>query len=165
LTSRIQPTARQRDVQVALVVYTLLHHPFTTPSQLATVLQRTEGEAAEALEISARCVIDEQPLITVYKDTWLLSPAARRVVTAPKGDREKLRRLRVLWYVAPDPTDITTVVDEWLTAHARLTSGDYAAITGLTKGGARGALDRLVEDHLLVRGETSGRNAHYLPAD
>ena len=28
----------------------------------------------------------------------------------------------------------------------RITSGDYAAITGLTVGGARGALDRLVDE-------------------
>lgn len=163
LTSRIQPTARQRDVQVALVIYTLLHHPFTTATQIAGVLQRTVGEAAEALEITARCVVEEQPLLTPYKDTWLLSAPARRVVTAPRADRDLLRRLRVLWYVAPDPIEVTAVVDEWLGAHDRVTSGDYAAMTGLTTGGARGALDRLVEDHLLVRGEAAGRNAHYLP--
>lgn len=162
LTSRIQPTARQRDVQVALVVYTLLHRPFATAEQMATVLQRTATEAAEALETAYRCVIDEHPLVTPYKDVWLLSLDARRVVTGAKADRELLRRLRVLWYVGPDPQDTPAVADAWLSVHDRITSGDYAALTGLTPAGARGALDRLVDDGQLVRGEVAGRNAHYL---
>jgi ATP-dependent DNA helicase RecG len=163
LTSRIQPTARQRDVQVALGVYTLLHNSFTTPDQIARVLQRTPGEAAEALEMAARCVIEEQPLITPYKDAWLLSATARRVVLSNAADRSALRRQRVLWYVGPDSTDNAAVVNGWLAAHDRITSGDYAALTGLTTAGARRTLDRLVEDDLLVRGEAAGRNAHYLP--
>ncbi|HET7388717.1 MAG TPA: DUF5635 domain-containing protein [Nocardioidaceae bacterium] len=162
LTSRIQPVARQRDVQVALVVYTLLHRPFSTAEQMATVLQRTPSEAAEALETTYRCVIDGRPLIKPYKDAWLLSPDARRLVTGSKSDRELLRRLRVLWYVGPDPQDAPAVADTWLSVHDRITSGDYAALTGLTPAGARGALDRLVDDGQLVRGEVAGRNAHYL---
>lgn len=162
LTSRIQPVARQRDVQVALVVYTLLHRPFTTAEQMATVLQRTPSEAAEALETTYRCVIDGRPLIKPYKDAWLLSPDARRLVNGAKSDRELLRRLRVLWYVGPDPQDAPAVADAWLSVHDRITSGDYAALTGLTPAGARGALDRLVDDGQLVRGEVAGRNAHYL---
>jgi ATP-dependent DNA helicase RecG len=162
LTSRIHPTARQRDVQVALTIFTLLRRPCTNAAQLADVLQRTEGEAAEALEVTARCVIDEQPLLTAYKDSWVLSNAARRAVTRGRGDNGALRRLGVLWYVGPQSSDVTKVVDEWFTTHDRITSGDYAAMTGLTLGGARGALDRLVDEGLLERGATAGRNAHYL---
>lgn len=165
LTSRIQPTARQRDVQVALAIYTLLHRPFTTAVALAEVLQRTEVEAAEALEITARCVVNEQPVITAYKDTWLLSDAARKAVLSGRRDTELLRRLRVLWFVTPQQADIAKTVDAWLRVHDRITSGDYAAMTGLTTGGARGALDRLVEEGLLVRGEVTGRNAHYVRAN
>ena len=162
LTSRILPLARQRDVQVALVVYTLLHQPFTTAGQIAAVLQRTLPEAQEALEITHRCVIEERPLITAHKDVWLLSPTARRVMLATTADRELLRRRRVLWYHAPDPQDSATIVEAWLSSHDRITSGDYGALTGLTTAGARGALDRLVGDGLLARGDTTGRNAHYL---
>ncbi len=43
LTSRIQRVVRQRDVQVAFVVYTLLHNAFTLPDKMATVLQRGPG--------------------------------------------------------------------------------------------------------------------------
>jgi ATP-dependent DNA helicase RecG len=162
LTSTIQPTARQRDVQVALIIYTLLHHPFTTAETLARVLQRTADEAAEALEVTARCVVNEQPVITAYKDTWMLSGAARKAVMSGRGDLDLLRRLRVLWYVTPQPVDIGKTVDAWLGSHDRITSGDYAAMTGLTTGGARGALDRLVEEGLLARGAAAGRNAHYV---
>ena len=163
LTSRIQPAARQRDVQVALVVHRLLHHPFTTAEHIAHVLQRTPGEATEALEMAARCVIDEQPLIKPFKDTWVLSTSARRVVLSSAADRSVLRRQRVLWYVAPDPLDSPAIVDSWLGVHDRITSGDYAALSGLTTAGSRRTLDRLAEDGLLVRGDAAGRNAHYLP--
>lgn len=162
LISRIHPIVRQRDVQVALVIYTLLHRPFATYEQLAPILQRTPEEALEALEVTARCVIDEKPLIVAYKDCWMLSNAARGAVLGSRSDRGLLRRLRVLWYVTPDGADVTAVVREWFSTHDRITSGDYAAMTGLTVGGARGALDRLVDDGFLARGETSGRNAHYV---
>jgi ATP-dependent DNA helicase RecG len=165
LTSRIQPGARQRDVQVALIVFTLLHRPFTTPEHMAGVLQRTLGEAEEAIESAARCVIDEQPLIDPYKNVWVLSAAARRVVLAGREDRELLKRRRILWYVAPDTTDAPDIIDAWLDTHDRITSGDYAAMTGLSLGGARGVLDRTLEDGYLVRGESSGRNAHYRRSD
>lgn len=163
LTAQIRPTARQRDVQIALVVHTLLHRPFVTVAYMAAVLQRTLAEADEALDVASRCVIDGQPLITAYKDTWLLSATARRMVTSSEADRGLLRRLRVLWYQAPDPQDAPAIVDSWLKDHARITSGDYAALTDLTVAGARGTLDRLMVDGRLVRGEAAGRNAHYLP--
>lgn len=160
LTSRIKPVVRQRDVQ-ALVVYTLLHRPFVTAEQMATILQRTATEASEALEITSRCVVDGQPLTSPYKDAWLLSPDARRIVAGAKAHRALLRRLRVLWYLGPGPSDASAVAAAWLATHDRITSGDYAALTGLTPAGARGALDRLVEDSQLVRGELAGCNAHY----
>lgn len=162
LTSRIQPRVRQRDVQIALVVSTLLRRPFVTADQLAVVLQRTPTEAAEALETAYRCVIDGEPLISPHKDAWLLSPDARRVVTDARTDRALLRRLRVLWYIGPEPADAAAIADSWLDVHDRITSGDYAALTGYTVTGARGALDRLVEEGQLVRGESTGRNAHYV---
>lgn len=49
-----------------------------------------------------------------------------------------------------------------LSSHQRITSGDYAAPTGLTQAGALNHLDKLVGDDLLVRGEGKGRNAHFL---
>ncbi|WP_460682650.1 DUF5635 domain-containing protein [Nesterenkonia populi] len=164
LTSMIQPVARQRDVQLALIVHTLLRNPFTTVQRMAGVLQRTEDEAAEALEIAHRCVVDGNPLITPLKSAWTLSKEARRMVGGQKSDREVLQRQRVLWFVTPGADEALEVVNQWFAVQDRITSGDYAALTGLTTTGARGALDRLVQEGRLVRGEASGRNAHYLQA-
>ena len=164
LTSMIQPVARQRDVQVALIVHTLLRNPFTTVQRMAGVLQRTEDEAAEALEIAHRCVVDGNPLITPLKSAWTLSKETRRLVGGQKSDREMLQRQRVLWFLTPGADEALEVVSQWFAVQDRITSGDYAALTGLTTTGARGALDRLVHEGRLVRGEASGRNAHYLQA-
>ena len=162
LTSKIQPTARQRDVQIALIVHTLLRTPYTTVQRMSKVLQRTAEEAAEALEIAHRCVVDGHPLISPLKNVWTLSKEARRIVGGQVSDRKMLRRQGVLWFMAPGAEESPEVVSQWFEAQDRITSGDYSALTGLTPAGARGALDRLVQEGRLVRGEAAGRNAHYL---
>ncbi|MDN5857059.1 MAG: DUF5635 domain-containing protein, partial [Pseudonocardia sp.] len=158
LASRIEPAVRRRDVKVALIVDELLRHPFTTVDRMARVLQRTPLEAAEALDTAAECRVGRSPLIVRFKDVWMLSAAALSVVegAAPA----KTRRARgILPYRRPeDPAD---VVRSWLAAHDRVTSGDYATLTGLTQPAARAHLERLVADNLLVRGEGKGRNAHF----
>lgn len=163
LTTRLEPMARQRDVQVALTIHTLLHEPFTTPHSLSKVLQRPPEEAAECLETASRCVIDEHPLIISHKDAWVLSPAARNTVLKSKEDTALLRRLRVLWYVAPTSEEASRIIDSWLSIHDRITSGDFAALTGMTNAGARRVLERF-EGELLERGEQAGRNAHFRAA-
>lgn len=159
LAGRIEPAVRRRDVRVALIVDDLLKNPFATAERLASVLQRTPQEAAEALDTAAECRVGTSPLLNRFKDVWILSPAAIGVVehaaTAPD------RRARgVLPYRRPD--DPIAVVRFWLAAHPRITSGDYATLTGLTQNGSLNHLDRLVADGLLIRGEGKGRNAHFL---
>lgn len=161
LTTRLTPVARQRDVQVALILHTLLHEPFTDADRLAQVLQRTRSEVIEALETVARCVIDAQPVVEPHKDVWVLSRAARRSIHRTSLDIAALKRRGVLWYVAPGSDDLARIVTAWFDCHDRMTSGDLAAITGMTTAGARGALERL-EGDLLERGERGGRNAHFV---
>lgn len=117
-------------------------------------------EAAEALEVTSKCGIDGQPLIVPYKNVWLLSSAARDAVLGSKSDEIHLRRLGVLWYVAPEAESVREIVEAWLRVHDRITSGDYAAMTGFTNAGARRALERLLGD-ILQRGDATGRNAHF----
>ncbi|MGO2647010.1 MAG: DUF5635 domain-containing protein, partial [Brevibacterium aurantiacum] len=162
LTSKIQPAARQRDVQIALIVHTLLRNPFTTVKRMSKILQRTTEEAAEALEIAHRCVVDGQPLISPLKNVWTLSNEARRIVGGQTADRKMLQRQRVLWFITPGGDAASEVVSQWFEVQDRISSGDYSKLTGLTLAGARGALDRLVQDGRLVRGDATGRNAHYL---
>lgn len=163
LVDEIEPRARQSDVQVALIVYFLLHHPFTDAQQAAKLLQRTVQESQEALETTAACVLAGEPLIEPYRDVWLLSAATKKLVQRATDDLVALRRRGVLSYVSPDAPGAARVVRQWLSAHARISSGDYVALTGRTYAGARRVLERLSADGLLVRGETAGRSAHFLP--
>ena len=161
LVARIQPAVRSRDVRVALIVHTLLHEPFVTPSLLTSVLQRPEHEVVEALEGAAECRIDGQPLLRSYKDAWMLSTTALEVVgSAP--ERAALRGRGVLTYRRPESPG--TVARRWLSVHQQITSGDQAAMTGLTAAGALRQLERLVTDGVLRRGDGSGRNAHFTAA-
>ncbi len=159
LLGAIQPAVRRRDVRMALIVYTLLHEPFVVPEQLAAVLQRSAAEAADALEAAAECRVGDQPLLTHFKDVWILSQAALALVDAER-DRPLLRRRGVLTYRRPDSAE--QVARRWFTVHDRFTTGDHAVLTGLTKAGALRQLERLTEDGLLRRGPEMGRNAHFV---
>lgn len=161
LMSTIRPEPRQRDVRVAMIVYTLLHYPFTTADRLTGILQREIPEVEEALETAASCLTDTEPLLFRYKDVWTLTweavSAARR-----KTDYQDLHRRGVLTYIKPDINVAETIASDWLADHDRYTSGDHANLTGLTYAGARGQLERLEQAGLLVRGPGSGRNAHFM---
>lgn len=161
LTTRLAPVARSRDVQVALILQTLLHRPFTDAEDVAPVLQRTTSEAAEALETAARCVLDAQPVIEPHKDVWILSAVTRKAVGRTKVETSAFKWRGVLWYVSPGVDEAARIITMWLDRHDRITSGDFAAITGMTMTGARGALERY-EGDLLERGDGAGRNAHFI---
>lgn len=158
LLGRIQPAVRRRDVRVALIVHTLLHQPFVTPALLTGVLQRSEPEAAEALDAAAECRVGEQPLLRQIKDVWMLSLAASETVET-RANRASLRVQGILPYRRPD--DPASVVRFWLASHDRISSGDHAALTGLTPPGALRQLERLVREGMLLRGDELGRNAHF----
>lgn len=161
LMSTVRPEPRQRDVRVALIIHTLLHHPFTTAGRLTGILQREIPEVEEALETAADCLTGTEPLLVRYKDVWTLSwdavSAAKR-----RTSYEDLHRHGVLTYMRPDINVAATIAREWLTDHERYTSGDHVNLTGLTYAGARGQLERLEQAGLLVRGPGSGRSAHFI---
>ncbi|MGH3847737.1 MAG: DUF5635 domain-containing protein, partial [Pseudonocardiaceae bacterium] len=139
LISTVRPEPRQRDVRVALIIYTLLHQPFTTAARLTGILQREIPEVEEALETTASCLTGTDPLLFRYKDVWTLTweavSAARR-----RTDYADLHRRGVLTYIRPDINMAATIARDWLADHDRYTSGDHANFTGLTYAGARGQL-------------------------
>ncbi len=161
LMTTIRPEPRQRDVRIALIIYTLLHQPFITAARLTGILQREILEVEEALETAASCLTGPDPLLFRYKDVWTLTSeavsAARRKTSY--GD---LHRRGVLAYVRPDLNMATAVARDWLADHDRYTSGDHANLTGLTYAGALGQLERLEQAGFLVRGSGSGRGAHFI---
>lgn len=162
LVSAIAPEYRRRDVRVAIIVYRLLHEPFLTVEGAAEALQSSTVDAAEALELAATATVHGQPLLTVYKDVWLLSRSALGEVERAGAVASTLHRRGLLTYRRPEPSVAVDVVRRWLASHGRITSGDYAALTGLTQPGALKALDRMARDGLLARGDPHGRNAHYV---
>jgi ATP-dependent DNA helicase RecG len=160
LMSTIRPEPRRRDVRVALIIHTLLHQPFTTADRLTSILQRDIPEAEEALETAADCLTGTQPLLVRHKDVWTLTWEA--VSAAMRGtDYQHLHQRGVLAYVRPDISVAGVIAGDWLADHDRYTSGDHAALTGLTVAGARSQLERLEQAGILVRGPGSGRSAHF----
>jgi ATP-dependent DNA helicase RecG len=83
-------------------------------------------------------------------------------LTVEGAAKATLHRRGLLTYRRPEPSVAVDVVRRWLVSHGRITSGDYAALTGLTQPGALKALDRMARDGLLARGDPHGRNAHYV---
>jgi ATP-dependent DNA helicase RecG len=162
LTGRIEPAVRRKDVRIALVVDTLLHEPFTTPSEMSRILQRGAAEAAEGIETAAECRVDGHPLLVQYKDVWMLSSTAFDIVESAERTAMTPAR-RLLPYRRPD--DPLDVVRRWLTVHDRITSGDHATLTGLTQPGALNQLRRLEAQGYLKLGAGRGRNAHFVPGE
>lgn len=159
LLGAIRPQVRRRDVRIALIVYTLLHEPFVIPKQLAPILQRTTAEAANALLAASECRVGDQPLLTHFKDVWILSPASLALIDTVQ-DRAALARRGVLTYRRPESAE--HVARRWLQVHERFTTGDHAVLTGLAKSGALRQLERLNDEGLLRRGPEMGRNAHFV---
>lgn len=158
LVSAIQPVVRRRDVRIALILHTLLHEPFVTPSSLVSVLQRPPAETSEAIEAAVECRVSDQPLLRRIKDVWMLSQGALDLIDS-RANRPALRSRGVMTYRRPE--DPRAVVRNWLSSHDRMTSGDHAAMTGLSAGGALRQLERLAHDGFLIRGDELGRNAHF----
>lgn len=142
-----------------MITYQLLHEPLLTVDHTAALLQCTEDEAVQALEIAAATTVAGQPSIEPYRDAWLLSTAALRIAEGA-ADGDLLRRRGLLAYRRP-VADPAAVVTRWLDANDRITTRDYARMTGMSQPGALKVLDRLVHEGLLQRGPTAGRNAHY----
>ncbi|MFB9376740.1 DUF5635 domain-containing protein [Kineococcus gynurae] len=159
LMSAIRPSARRNDVKVALLVHTLLHHPFVNAETLAPVLQRDPLYAAEAIEVAAAARIGQGALIEELKDVWVLSTTSLEILERRRGATAS----GVLPYRRPtDEQQMLAVVRQWLAHHPSISSGEYGRLVGLTTTGGRGHLDRLVEAGFLERGLGVGRNAHYL---
>lgn len=161
LAESIRPEVRQRDVRIAVLVYELLHRPFLTVAQAAVALQSDQPDAVSALDAAEQSTVDGEPLIRAYKDVFLLGATAVTRVERAGGSSDQLSRRGILTYRRAGADRAGEVVRQWLATHDRITSGDYAAMTGTARPNATRLLNSLVGD-LLERGaEARGRNAHF----
>lgn len=162
LVESIRPEIRQRDVRIAVLVYQLLHHPFLTIEQAAAALQSDSQDAVSALEAAEQTTVDGDWLVHAYKDVYLLSEAAIAVVTRAGGSAAQLARRGIMTYRRPGTDQARDLVRQWLTAHERITSGDYATMTGIARSNATRILNGLVGDILERGAETRGSKAHFV---
>jgi ATP-dependent DNA helicase RecG len=113
------------------------------------------------LETAADCLTGSQQLLVKYKDVWTLTWEAASAALR-RTDRRDFHQRGVLSYVRPD-IDVAELIGlDWLAGHDLYTSGDHAALTGLTAAGARSQLERLEQAGVLARGPGSGRSAHFI---
>lgn len=164
LVAAMRPEARQRDYRVALLVHALLHEPFVTRASAARLLQTEERDALLALEAAEETTVDGQPLLRPYKDAWLLGFPALQVVEKAAASAAQLTRRGILTYRRPSAGNARRVVRSWLDGHDRITSGDYAMMTGVLQPQATRVLTAMVGDLLARGGEVMGRNAHFVAA-
>lgn len=161
LVQSIRPEIRQRDVRIAVLIYELLHRPFLTLQQAAAATQGDLPDAESALAAAGQSTVDGEALVQTYKDVFRLSNAALSKVEQAGSSSEQLARTGILTYRGAGVDLAADLARMWLTTHDRITSGDYAAMTGMARSNANRVLNSLVGD-LLERGaETRGRNAHF----
>jgi ATP-dependent DNA helicase RecG len=166
VVTALDPPARRRDVRVALTVHALLRDGFVAASTLGRLLQIPAGEAEEALDVAAGCSIDGRPLVRRGDDGgWL--PATTFVARATRDDQElgRAQRRGLLTWYRPTAQAARSLVQAYLAAAGRLSSGALAEITGLTGQGALNMLNRLEREGVVARGPAArGRRAHFVAA-
>lgn len=162
LVESIRPEIRQRDVRIAVLVYELLHRPFLTVELAARALQSDPPDAMSALEAAEQSTVDGEPLIRAYKDVFQLGDTAIARVEHAGSSSDQLARRGILTYRRAGVDKAADLVTQWLTMHDKITSGDYAAMTGMARSNATRVLSGLVGDVLERGAEARGRNAHFM---
>ena len=105
--------------------------------------------------------MDGEPLIRTYKDVYQLGKTAIARVESAGSSPEQLTRRGILTYRRAGVDRAADLVRQWLATHDRITSGDYAAMTGIVRPNANRVLTGLVGDVLERGAEARGRNAHF----
>ena len=98
---------------------------------------------------------------TEIETEWLRHRTFERVEVAPAIEERHVGGRRVLVVYVAEASELVEDPDRG-SSRGRITSGDYAGLTGLTQPGALKALDRMARDCLLACGDPHGRNAHYV---
>lgn len=160
----VNPVVRRDDVRVSLTLYLVLRDGFVAPARLGQLLQVPLDEADEALEVTASCTIDGQPVLLATNSTvWHPGPGVVTHATQDGAGLAVAQRRGLLRWHRPGPAAAEALVRDYLDVAGRVTSGDLAQITGLTPQGALSMLTRMVADGVLDRGSAArGRHAHFV---
>ncbi len=138
----ITPAERQKDVNIALILYRLLHRPFLSLAGLSELMQSTEEAARVALRAAQQTSIDGTRLIRAYKNAWILGEGGRaRLASLTEEDSA----FPLMAFGSTDSTHLASVALEWAAFDGAVTTGDLMELSGVSRGTARRALEDLAE--------------------
>ena len=159
VASAIVPTARQKDVGIAIILSYLMQHPFITLKTLAERLQSSEESAALTLRAAEQTVIEGVPLVARLKEqqVWVLGEGALNLAQNARGENDHY----VLPYLSRSSQAMHDVIRAWCDLTGAITTGDLMELTHIARGTAKRALDALVDEGTL-RQEGQGRSTRYV---
>lgn len=159
VASAIVPTARQKDVGIAIILSYLMQHPFITLKTLAERLQSSEESAALTLRAAEQTVIEGVPLVARLKEqqVWVLGEGALNLAQNARGENDHY----VLPYLSRSSQTMHDVIRTWCDLTGAITTGDLMELTHIARGTAKRALDALVDEGTL-RQEGQGRSTRYV---
>lgn len=159
VASAIVPTARQKDVGIAIILSYLMQHPFITLKTLAERLQSSEESAALTLRAAEQTVIEGVPLVARLKEqqVWVLGEGALNLAQNARGENDHY----VLPYLSRSSQAMHDVIRTWCDLTGAITTGDLMELTHIARGTAKRALDALVDEGTL-RQEGQGRSTRYV---
>lgn len=146
-------TDSQDDVDLALILHTLLERANVSPSELTSVLQKLEEECVDALRRGeAAGVLQPVSWSTRSKPRWRLSDDARDQLQA------------VLPYVPNSAEDAEEYVVRHLQDHETIKPKDVADMLNMAEQSGSRVLRELREDGVLVFGsdQTRGRGVFHI---
>jgi len=162
LMTGLTPPEAADDVDIALIVDTLLRHPTANAAGLVKILQKERGEAAAALERARTTQFSDSPLITRTARTRRYRHPDYRF-----GDPVRRHFAQQLPYYRNSLEDVTEHVVDFVHRHGRIQSGDYVELFGVSAPHAGNMLSRLTTPEageILTAGRVPnvGRDAHYV---
>lgn len=159
MVESLRPDVRQRDIKIVMILHLLLHRPFIDRPTLIHALQTADDPGAADLAVRAalQTTLESEPIIAPYKDVWILGPTAWALASRAQSPTPPV----FLEYASTDTERLSEVVDLWLDNHESVTTGDLVALTRVSRGTAKRALDELEGAGLRKTG--AGRSVRYVP--
>lgn len=159
IVAALRPEVRQRDIKIVMILHLLLGRPFIDRPTLIRALQVGDDPRAADLAIRAatQTTLEGEPIITSYKDVWILGPTVWALAARAQSSTPPV----FLDYATTDPDALVGVADLWLRTHESVTTGDLIALTRVSRGTVRKALESV--EGTALRKIGAGRAVRYVP--
>ncbi len=158
LAESITPSARKRDVGVALVVYALLRQPFLTTGGVAHLLQAGIEEARIALKAAEQTTAGGRPLIQQYKKDVFVFGAGALEILEPLAQEWSSQ---LMTYRNKSDDALEDIIRYSLDELGEVRTTEVVDFSGASRSKVKRFLDRFVDDGVL-RVVGAGRSARYV---